>query len=198
LGGPGFVPINGIGTTPWRAGGKSSKKVVISGGLKADITDTVNVLDMAYKHSSKQGVKMEKICWKEEYSVGVEKFDRQHQHLFEIVNKLAGRTNSPEDSELVSEILSEMANYAREHFTDEETLMQAYDYPEIELHKKQHTYFIDTTAELTIGFINDKQSAGDEIAEFLSLWWTTHILKWDMKYKDFFKAKIHAGAAVSG
>jgi hemerythrin len=136
---------------------------------------------------------MGKFYWSDEYSVGVELLDHQHQHLFEIVSKLVERSGSSEDSGLVSEILTEMVNYARVHFTDEEVLMQKYGYPEIGSHKKQHDYFINTTAELSISFMDNRQTATDEITEFLKLWWTTHVLKWDMKYKDFFKAKIPAG-----
>jgi hemerythrin len=140
------------------------------------------------------GVKMEKLNWKDEYSVGIEKIDQQHRHLFEITNKLIEQAGSPEDSELVSETLTEMVNYAREHFTDEEKLMREYDYPELASHRNQHDYFINTTAELSISFMDSDNTAGDEIVEFLKLWWTTHILKSDMKYKDFFKSKIPARA----
>jgi len=143
------------------------------------------------------GVKMEKISWKKEYSVGVEKFDHQHQHLFEITNKLIEHFGTSKDPELVSKTLTEMINYAREHFAAEEVLMREYGYPEIELHKKQHDYFIDTTAELAISFMDNKNTTAGEIAEFLILWLTTHILKSDMKYKEFFKAKIHPVAEYS-
>jgi hemerythrin len=138
---------------------------------------------------------MGRICWKDEYSVGVEKFDHQHQHLFEITNKIIEHSGTSEDSGLVSETLTEMINYAREHFTAEEVLMQEYGYPEIESHKEQHDYFIDTTAELAISFMDNRNTTAGEITEFLKLWLTLHILKCDMKYKEFFKAKIPAKAA---
>ena len=141
------------------------------------------------------GVKMEKVSWKDEYSVGVEKIDRQHRHLFEIINKLIDRSGSSSDSKLVSETLTEMLNYAKEHFTTEEELMQEYGYPEIESHKEQHIYFFKTTAELSINALNKQSMVSREIVEFLKLWLTLHILKCDMKYKEFFKAKIHAKAA---
>jgi hemerythrin len=140
---------------------------------------------------------MGKICWKDEYSVGVEKFDHQHQHLFEITNKLIEHFDAYKNPGLVSEMLTEMINYAREHFTAEEVLMQEYGYPEIKSHKKQHDYFINTTAELAISFMDNKNTTAGEIAEFLMLWLTTHILKSDMKYKEFFKAKIHPVAEYS-
>ena len=129
---------------------------------------------------------MEKLIWKDEYSVGVEKFDRQHKHLIEIVNKLIANHNRFDNPNLVSETLTEMLNYAREHFGDEEELMQEYGYTETEPQRKQHAYFLKTTAELSIRALNNKQSLPPNILEFLGNWWIIHILKWDMKYKDFF------------
>jgi hemerythrin-like metal-binding protein len=143
------------------------------------------------------GVKMEKVCWKDEYSVGVEKIDRQHRHLFEIINKLIGHSGTSKDPGLVSETLTEMLNYAKEHFSTEEELMQKYGYPEIEQHREQHIYFFKTTAELSINALNKQSMVSDEIIEFLKMWLTLHILKCDMKYKEFFKAKIPAKASLS-
>jgi hemerythrin len=143
------------------------------------------------------GVKMEKLCWKDEYSVGVVKIDRQHQHLFEIINKLIDHSDASSDSKLVYETLTEMLNYAKEHFTTEEELMQKYGYPDIEQHKEQHIYFFKTTAELSINALNKQSMVSNEIIEFLKMWLTLHVLKCDMKYKDFFKAKIPAKAALS-
>ncbi len=140
---------------------------------------------------------MEKICWKEEYSVGIEKIDRQHRHLFEIINKLIDHSDSSGNSGLVPETLTEMLDYAKEHFTTEEELMQEYGYPEIGLHKEQHIYFFKTTAELSVNALNKQSMVYSEIVEFLKLWLTLHILKVDMKYKEFFKVKIPAKAALS-
>ena len=143
------------------------------------------------------GVKMKKVCWKDEYSVGVEKIDRQHRHLFEIINRLIDRFGSSVDSGPASETLTEMLNYAKEHFTTEEELMQEYGYPEIEPHKEQHIYFFKATAELSINALNKQSMVSSEIIEFLKLWVTLHILKVDMRYKEFFKANIPAKAALS-
>ena len=84
---------------------------------------------------------MAKVIWKDEYNLGIEKVDRQHQHLFEIINKIVDRSGPSEDTELACETIMEMVNYAKEHFTDEEILMQQYDYPNLEAHKKEHNYF---------------------------------------------------------
>jgi hemerythrin-like metal-binding protein len=139
------------------------------------------------------GVKMEKVCWKDEYSLGIEKIDRQHQHLIEIVNKIIDQPLSPGDTDLTANTIKEMVCYARQHFADEEKLMRRYGYPNLEAHKKEHNYFIDTTADLAVGFMNNKNTTGGEIAEFLSIWLTNHILKTDMKYKEILLKRMPAG-----
>lgn len=136
---------------------------------------------------------MKKISWRNEYSLGIEKVDRQHQHMFEIINKIADRSGSSGDMELVRETIIEMVNYAREHFTDEEILMRQYGYPNLEAHKKEHNYFIDTTAELAVNFVDSRETSGGEIAEFLNIWLTNHILRTDMKYKELILKKMPAG-----
>ena len=137
---------------------------------------------------------MNKISWKDEYCVGVEKIDRQHQHLFELINMLIERPASYDDTKLISEMLKEMFNYAREHFSTEETYMSTYDFPGYFPHKSQHDYFIKTAIELGEDFMNNKSVTVDEITEFLVIWLKNHILKTDMKFKPFFAAKIPAGA----
>ena len=140
---------------------------------------------------------MEKVFWRNEYSVGVDKFDRQHRHLFEIINKLiAVRLDKSRDLNLTCQTLKEMFDFAREHFADEEKLMQQYAYPEIESQKKQHAYFLKTTTDLAAYHMDNKEESVDEIAEFLNVWWVVHILKWDMKYKEFFEAKLPAHSAA--
>jgi hemerythrin len=128
--------------------------------------------------------------WKEEYSVGVELFDRQHKHLFKVINELAEQSGEPPNLHIVTQILKDMFNYAQEHFTDEEKLMEQCGYPEINEQKRQHAYFLKTIAELCAYPPEDKEVSIAEIAEFLNIWWTIHVLRWDMKYKKFFKKKL--------
>jgi hemerythrin len=137
---------------------------------------------------------MEKISWKNEYSVGIEKIDRQHQRLFEIINKIIDCCNFTGDKDQAAETIKEMVVYARVHFSDEEKLMRQYEYPNLEKHKKEHNYFIDTTADLAVGYMNNKNTTACEITAFLTIWLTNHILKTDMKYKEMLLKKMPEGA----
>jgi hemerythrin-like metal-binding protein len=136
---------------------------------------------------------MKNAFWKNEYSVGVEKLDMQHQLILEIMDKLSFQAVSSTDFTIISETLTAMLQYSRQHFTTEEELMQKYGYPDMEQQKKQHGYFLKRTAELSIRAMETKEIAIIEMTEFLKNWWIIHILKWDMKYKEFFEEKkLHA------
>jgi hemerythrin len=132
---------------------------------------------------------MEKFFWKEEYSMGVEKIDHQHQHMFELVNRLIEQPAASPRSKMTLDTLKEMLDYAKEHFRDEENLMQERGFPDLQSHKEQHAYFIKTTTELSLGALDNQAMVFSEIVEFLKIWLTFHVLRYDMKYRDYFKAK---------
>ena len=133
---------------------------------------------------------MKELIWKDEYSVGVEMLDHQHQHLFKITNKLAEQSGDPPNPHLAAQTLKEMLKYAQEHFADEEKLMEQYLYPETNEQKKQHAYFLKTITELCVYPPEEKELSVAEVAEFLNIWWTIHVLRWDMKYKEFFQERL--------
>ena len=71
---------------------------------------------------------MEQITWTEDFSVGVVSLDEQHKRLIQMINRLiiAGPQTTTR-SETVSDLLSDMANYARKHFATEEELMRQHN-----------------------------------------------------------------------
>ena len=132
---------------------------------------------------------MEKIVWKSEFSVGVSEMNKQHQKLVEMINGLIDEQNVLTAPETIAQLLTEMTDYADEHFRAEEYLMSEYGYDKIEHQKKQHGAFM----EKTMAFCS-KSDIGSNILsvallEYLSKWLIDHILQEDMQYKEFFKSK---------
>ncbi|NOX90816.1 MAG: hemerythrin family protein [Calditrichaeota bacterium] len=132
---------------------------------------------------------MDKISWKDEYSVGIKEIDAQHKKLINIMNRLIEMRNARVDSELISETLTEMTEYASKHFETEEKYMVEYDYPDYDAHKKVHKEFKKKTAFFCVDTMSHKETIPIEILTFLKDWWINHILKSDMKYKEFFREK---------
>ena len=130
---------------------------------------------------------MDKIEWSDEYSVGVGMLDEQHRELVEILNKLIGSTNISVNSETLHDALYELIKYAEKHFKCEESLLQDYDYPELEAHSKGHSEFIETVANLALSATQNDKSVPEHLLLFLSDWLNRHILIEDMKYRPFFE-----------
>ena len=133
---------------------------------------------------------MAKISWKNEYSVGHSLLDLQHQQMIKIINTLIDHSNASADSETISDTLANMREYANRHFETEERLLRKYRYLEVEEQHKQHMYFIKRASELAVETINQDPAVARDILDFLGTWWVTHILKWDMKYKNFLLEKV--------
>lgn len=124
------------------------------------------------------------IVWNETYSVGIGSLDQHHKHLAKLINQLAEHGSDDLRSEKVVDILSALMNYAEYHFCQEEELMAAADYFELELHRQEHQHFCEVIAETcygaTLGTIGIK-----ELFSYLTRWWKNHILLEDMKYKPY-------------
>ena len=69
---------------------------------------------------------MEKIMWDETFSVGVRDLDAQHKQIIILVNTLIEMSDAKVDSEIISDTLTKMTQYAIDHFKKEEQYMLEY------------------------------------------------------------------------
>lgn len=124
--------------------------------------------------------------WQQHYSVGHVLLDEQHKMFFVLCRKAAEvRTDlTPEGRERFHDLLNELVNYARRHFALEEQLLQQCAFPHFELHRAQHeAYFeklTDFVLQATFGDLDR-----DGVFNYLTSWWSDHILNSDMKYRGF-------------
>ena len=106
-----------------------------------------------------------------------------------MVNTLIEMNETEVDSEIISDTLTKMTQYASDHFKTEEQYMLDYDYPEYSSQKKQHQEFKKKTVDFCVGTMVHKATVPTEIFTYLKSWWTSHILQEDMKYKEFFNTR---------
>ena len=129
---------------------------------------------------------MEPIRWTEDFSVGVAEMDRQHKKLVAMLNRLIAEPEARTNSDTISDLLSGMINYAREHFRDEEALMSEYSYPFKDRQTEQHTAFTKKVVDFCSAVDVGVDIVPQVMAEYLKDWLIHHILEQDMKYKQFF------------
>ncbi|NQT74235.1 MAG: hemerythrin family protein [Chloroflexi bacterium] len=132
---------------------------------------------------------MEKVIWDDSFSVGVRELDEQHKKLIAMLNTLIEAGNVDVKSEIVSDTLMKMSEYAKVHFTTEEEYMLSFGYPEYDVQKQQHREFKKKTAFTAFDTTEHQPSVPMELVLFLKDWLTNHILISDMKYRSFFEKK---------
>jgi len=121
----------------------------------------------------------------EEYLVGVELIDKEHEALFHIVdraNQLVKSFDASSGYDKIIQILEELKNYTKEHFSDEEEYMESIQYEGLSAQKRAHEAFIDKLENIDLTEIdNDPEEYLQELLEFLLGWLINHILYTDKK-----------------
>lgn len=125
--------------------------------------------------------------WSEKIEVGLPAIDSQHKQLFDLAATFAGNG----DQIRVMQSLAILCDYVNNHFREEEEMMAACNYPDLEAHKKLHVEFRGMLLKL---LDNAKHMSLDEIADAVKLlingWFYNHILVVDFKYVPVIKASL--------
>ena len=119
-----------------------------------------------------------RIPWHDGYKVGIETIDNQHRHLFEIADTLYSVITSgvPPTKEAVKALLDQCADYVKLHFSHEEELMDAIQYPSSSGHKKAHVTFTAAVKNFIKDFTEGKDIDLVELYAFISDWLVEHII----------------------
>lgn len=125
------------------------------------------------------------IKWKEEYKVGVEEIDKQHQKLFEISNRAYQLFKNDlliDKYDQIISVLEELKDYAVYHFKYEEGYMTSIGYKRILSHKVEHNDFIEKVNGVDFNKVDEDQSRYlMDILNFVVRWIEVHILNIDKK-----------------
>lgn len=128
---------------------------------------------------------MEKIVWNDEFCTGLAEIDAQHKKIIDHINFLIDNLNSNNQVSLNIGIIRNLDKYSNEHFVTEEELLRKINYPDLENHLKLHEFFKMKTVRSAIKVMKGDESVPEETIQFLKDWWSSHILKMDMEYKNF-------------
>lgn len=129
------------------------------------------------------------ITWSDDFSVGVNLFDQDHQKLVQYVNKLHTGILTKEPVGAMMEILNGLIDYTAVHFKHEEDLMIEHDYPDYKSHKSEHDALVAKVLEFKDQLDSGKTSFSIQLMNFLRDWLMNHIKGSDMNYSSFFKDK---------
>ncbi|MCI8376482.1 MAG: response regulator [Lachnospiraceae bacterium] len=84
--------------------------------------------------------------WQEEFNIGVETIDKEHQRLFKIINKLFRMKEEEKNSQWAcQEGIKFFKGHAVKHFAEEEAYMTSIHYEGLEQHRRIHKGFRENT-----------------------------------------------------
>ena len=128
---------------------------------------------------------MSYLQWTENLSVGIARMDDHHKKLVELINQVFDAMSGDATSAVYS-VLSDLLDYTRYHFAEEEKLLAACSYPDLEEHQAIHRSMVKEVLEMRNRYLNDPASVpASETLDFLSKWLMRHIIGKDLRYRPY-------------
>ncbi len=129
---------------------------------------------------------------KPEYFTGIKTIDQEHEKLFELAQEtynLLYNDLLQDKTDALINLISELINYTRTHFSHEEAYQKSINYAHRDLHMAQHRKFEDKLLEFDFDSIGDDSETQNETVEnlldFLIGWLINHIQKVDMLFINY-------------
>lgn len=122
--------------------------------------------------------------WDDSIALGIPTIDAQHKALFEWINALNEAINKGEGSEAVNEIIWKLISYVTEHFSAEERMMMASNYPKLVEHRTEHDQFVARLQAIQVNFI-DGNEMSKSVLDFMVDWLVCHIKGTDQSFSRF-------------
>lgn len=122
--------------------------------------------------------------WKEEFNIGVDIIDKEHQRLFKIINKiLTFKEEKTTNRWACQEGIKFFKRHALNHFADEEKYMDSIHYEGLEQHKRLHKGFCEVTLPALEQELEKTAFSPDAVEHFLGVcagWLIGHTLTEDL------------------
>jgi hemerythrin len=128
---------------------------------------------------------MNYLQWREEFSIGIDSVDFEHQELMNMINIIYAELDNRRDVEEIKQTMGEVHAEISAHFALEERIMRHARYVEFEEHKNDHENLLDQIRTMMDAIENDPEHALDDLSEALADWFRGHFVTFD--------ARLHKG-----
>src|SRR5262249_6746095 len=128
------------------------------------------------------------VTWDVSYSVKVGQCDEDHKKLFSILNSIHDAMKTGKGREVIQQVVKDLADYTKHHFSQEELLLSRTNYPNLAPHKAQHKIFIQRVEDFRAALKVGDMSQSIAVTEFLKDWLANHIKQTDRQYSSHLNA----------
>ena len=135
------------------------------------------------------------VSWGENYATGINLIDDQHKELVRLTNSLyeACLTSEKEVTATFREVMGQMVEYVRFHFTVELELLNRVKYPNYDEHKSQHDSLVRQILEAAKEFKEGNRYAANYFVRTLKEWVFGHIAVSDKLYAAYIREQLSKG-----
>lgn len=126
--------------------------------------------------------------WNDQMSTGIDRFDREHKKLIDLLNSLYDAMKAGKGKDVSGTILQELIAYTVTHFANEEKAFAEAGYEEAQRHHDIH----EKMKAKVMSFKSDLESGKVSVIDllnFLTDWLKKHIMETDKKYGPHLTAK---------
>ena len=131
------------------------------------------------------------------YHTGIKEIDEEHKRLFDIIretNTLIHNDLLHDKYDEIIHLLSELREYTKIHFSDEEAYMKKIGFPDLDAQIRAHTAFVDKLMDINLEALdeidNHQQEYLLQLIDFLAGWLVNHILKMDVAIGAYGKSAL--------
>lgn len=125
------------------------------------------------------------LIWTPKYNVGVKALDDQHIVLVEILNELHAAILKGQAHDIAGPLFKKLTDYVREHFTDEERLMEDTKYPGLAKQSAEHRALTAKVRQFIARYEQGDQAMYPQLQCFLVTWLHDHMLTVDKQYTQW-------------
>jgi hemerythrin len=126
--------------------------------------------------------------WVDSCSVKVAHFDDDHKQMFSIIDSLDNAMRRGKGALVVQQIITELVNHAKHHFSAEEEAMEKTKYPELASHQLEHQELLVQLEQLRHEIADGKFVSSVTVADFLDKCLVPHTKTTDQKYSAHLNA----------
>ena len=117
---------------------------------------------------------MKYLRWREEYSIGVDSVDFEHQMLIDAINVIFAELENRRDIAEIKQAVAEVHAGISAHFALEERIMRQAGFEEFDAHKNDHEELLDQIRAMMDAIEDDSEHALDVLSTQLADWFSSH------------------------
>ena len=124
---------------------------------------------------------MSVLHWRNEFGLGIEVVDHDHQELIGHIRSRQLEIGSAEDPDTIIRLLGEIYAEIAEHFALEEKLMEQLRYTALADHREDHETLLEDLRELMVAVEDDGELDEIQLTDDLDRWFSDHFRVHDAK-----------------